>query len=283
MARTIKADAAIQSVRLMLLTSLGPLGTDESTSIGILRTLCKPVRQSQLYDCLVSILATTPEEQAPREYSLLPPPKRQGQGSRILLAEDNAVNREVALGMLELAGYRVTMAQNGREAVELSATTPYDLILMDCQMPEMEGFEATSLIRKRETAQSSRTTQDASCNTPHVPIIALTAHAMPGDRERCLTAGMDDYLTKPFSQHQLETLLNRWLNRTDAPPAHNPGSAPQDGATASSFPTIQEEPIDPASIIDFAAWKPIRLLKRPGYPTPRQVAGPLHEGLQALG
>ena len=275
LARTIKADAAIQAVRLMLLTSLGPLGTDESTSIGILRTLCKPVRQSQLYDCLVSILATAPEEQAPREYSRLPPPKRQGQGRRILLAEDNAVNREVALGMLELAGYRVTMAQNGREAVTLSAATPYDLILMDCQMPEMEGFEATHLIRERETAQSSRTTQGAipdeqteGGSAPHVPIIALTAHAMPGDRERCLTAGMDDYLTKPFSQHQLENILNRWLNRTGASSAHTHGSAPQDGATASSLPATQEEPIDPASIVDFAAWKPIRQLKRPGHPDP---------------
>ena len=268
LAQAIKADAAIQDTKLMLLTSLGPPGPSDPQHIGILKTLCKPVRQSQLYDCLLNILAAAPEEQAPREHSGLPLATTQGLGRRVLLAEDNPVNSEVALGMLELAGYRVTMAQNGREAVELSATTPYDLILMDCQMPEMEGFEATRLIREREAAQSSRTTRGASCNTPHVPIIALTAHAMPGDRERCLTAGMDDYLAKPFSQHQLKNILDRWFNRPDPTSAHTPGSAPEDGATASSLPTIQEEPISRASIVDFAAWTPIRMLKRPGYPDP---------------
>jgi CheY-like chemotaxis protein len=271
LARTIKADAAIRDVRLILLTSLGPQGTDITEQVGILDTLSKPVRQSQLYDCLVTILAASSQEGAPRKRPdpLHPRPNR-GKGRRILLAEDNAVNREVALGMMELAGYEIHVAKTGREAVESSAKTSYDLILMDCQMPDMDGFEATGLIRERETSLVKRDAHDtrAAAQDKRVPIIALTAHAMPGDRERCLAAEMDDYLAKPFTQDQLDDTLSRWLSQTDDPSVHNPESASTDVMAASSIPTSHTEQVDPASVVDFTAWEPIRKLKRPGHPDP---------------
>jgi two-component system sensor histidine kinase/response regulator len=120
--------------------------------------------------------------------------------ARVLLAEDNAVNQEVARGMLEALGCRVEVAGNGVQAVEAFGSGRYDLVFMDCQMPELDGFAATRRIRERESPEG-----------PHTPIVALTAHAMKGDREQCLAAGMDDYVSKPFSQHQLREVLERWL------------------------------------------------------------------------
>ena len=122
-------------------------------------------------------------------------------GPRILLVEDNPVNREVAVGMLESLGCGAVAAQNGWLAIEAMNTAAYDAVLMDCQMPVMDGLTATAEIRRREQ----------SCGAARVPIIALTANAMEGDRERCLAAGMDDFLSKPFTQQQLATLLRRWL------------------------------------------------------------------------
>lgn len=122
-------------------------------------------------------------------------------GTRVLLAEDNPVNREVALGMLESMGCHVEMVEDGGQAVEAAAKQQYDLIFMDCQMPNMDGFTATAMIRAHEASHKS---------TRHMPIIALTANALEGDREKCLAAGMDDYLSKPFSLEGLRTTLQRW-------------------------------------------------------------------------
>ena len=124
-----------------------------------------------------------------------------GVGPKILLVEDNPVNREVAVGMLESLGCSVDAAQNGRLAIEAMSISAYDAVLMDCQMPVMDGMTATGEIRRREQTSGGA----------RVPIIALTANAMEGDRERCLAAGMDDFLSKPFTRQQLATLLRRWL------------------------------------------------------------------------
>ena len=125
--------------------------------------------------------------------------------TRVLLAEDNAVNRHVALAMLRSLGFSADTAVDGREAVDATARVRYDVVLMDCHMPGMDGFSATAMIRER----------DALTGAPRVPIVALTANAMTGDREACIAGGMDDYLSKPFTRAQLQALLERWA--TDAP------------------------------------------------------------------
>jgi TMAO reductase system sensor TorS len=164
-----------------------------------------------------------------------------GSGPLVLLVEDNAVNREVAVGMLENLGYRTETAANGMLAMEAVAEGSYAAVLMDCQMPVMDGLSATSEIRRRE----------AKSGAPRVPIIALTANALEGNRERCLAAGMDDFLTKPFTQQQLAQLLGRWL------PAAVREQAPRQAARAS--------PKDPASppLIDAGVLRDITALGRP--------------------
>jgi CheY-like chemotaxis protein/HPt (histidine-containing phosphotransfer) domain-containing protein len=133
----------------------------------------------------------------------------------ILLVEDNVINQQVALGILQLQGYSVTVAANGREALEALALSSCDLILMDCHMPEMDGFECTAEIRKREQSSGGKA----------IPIVALTANAMAQDREECLNAGMDDYLSKPFSMQTLQEMLDRWMSQAPQPQGAAPGQA----------------------------------------------------------
>jgi len=142
-----------------------------------------------------------PGSAAPSAPPAMLPSGAHAAGPRILLVEDNAVNREVAVGMLESLGCAAISVENGRLAIEAADTAAYDAVLMDCQMPVMDGLTATAQIRRREQHTGA----------VRVPIIALTANAMEGDRERCLAAGMDDFLSKPFTQQQLATLLRRWL------------------------------------------------------------------------
>jgi CheY-like chemotaxis protein/HPt (histidine-containing phosphotransfer) domain-containing protein len=197
---------------------------------GIESCLGKPVRQSQLYNCLVSLMARPADQGSMPE--VIPAPEFSGQAGfpgLVLLAEDNAVNQEVALGMLDRLGCRVDVVTTGRQAVEAAARTRYDLVLMDCQMPEMDGFEATRLIR--EGQGEGRPPAGEAAPRPVPPIVALTAHALQGDRELCLAAGMDDYLSKPFTLDQLRTILARWLpRRPDSRPAGTPPAA--SGSTA---------------------------------------------------
>jgi CheY-like chemotaxis protein len=138
------------------------------------------------------------------------PRERDNLTGRILLVEDNAVNREIALVMLEELGVSVCTAGDGSEALARATQERFDLILMDCQLPEMDGFEATRRIRAHALAS----------NLPHVPIVALTANAIRGDRERCIDAGMDDYLSKPFRREDLHGAIRRWLAaQSDRPTA----------------------------------------------------------------
>jgi CheY-like chemotaxis protein len=177
----------------------------------------------------------------------------------VLLVEDNPVNREVAMGLLELLGCHVDSAEDGRQALEVSATSAYDIIFMDCQMPIMDGFTATARIRERERQTDAART----------PIIALTANAMDGDRSRCLAAGMDDYLSKPFSQDQMREMLGRWLSQTDhSSLQRDQTTTPSEAVPKSSAPTTPAEHIESSSVVDYSAWTPIRMLKRPGHPDP---------------
>jgi PAS domain S-box-containing protein len=209
LAKAIKADPAIAATRLIILTSLGHvMTTGELKAIGIDAYLIKPVKQSRLFDCLVDAVGQAKAENVfarPATSVLTPPPPESLGRVKVLLAEDNAVNQKVALAQFKKLGYTADAVANGLEAVEALEDVPYDIIFMDCQMPEMDGYEATQAIRKREEVSAS-----AGRLKSRVYIIAMTANAMAGDREKCLAAGMDDYVSKPVREADLRTALARW-------------------------------------------------------------------------
>jgi len=212
LARAIKADPTIAGTRLVALTSLGQACSSEELKLADINTyLVKPVKQSRLFDCLVSAMGKAPVHEtvaksdlsaAPADSSQLDPQRGK---ARILLAEDNGTNQRVALGLLLKLGYSADIAANGLAVLEALKSIPYDIILMDCLMPEMDGYETARAIRTRE--QSSD--QGSNGKLP-VHIIAITANAMQGDRGKCLAAGMDDYLSKPIRLQELEAVLERW-------------------------------------------------------------------------
>jgi two-component system sensor histidine kinase/response regulator len=209
LARQIKTDPATKHVRLIMLTSAGQRSeASAAAEVGIDAYLTKPVRHSSLHDRLVTIMesdssitSASDSSRAPEDKVTSRPPSNSESGlhGRVLVVEDNAVNQRVAVRMLERIGYRADVAANGREAVETLCRIPYAAVLMDCQMPEMDGYEATSRIRKMEGVVSK------------TPIIAMTAEAMKGDEDRARTAGMDDYVPKPVRREQLAAVLERWV------------------------------------------------------------------------
>ncbi|AOS45152.1 Signal transduction histidine-protein kinase BarA [Lacunisphaera limnophila] len=209
LAHAIKADPVLARTHLIMLTSLGHVMTKpELAAQGIDAYLVKPVKQSRLFDCLVDVMGAPRAEPAAAK-PVLPRPASPDYvapaKSRILLAEDNTVNQKVALAQLRKLGHSADAVASGLEAVQAVAAVPYDLIFMDCQMPEMDGYEATQAIRQREQATAA-----AGRPAPRVHIIAMTANAMQGDREKCLAAGMDDYVSKPVRETDLRAALERW-------------------------------------------------------------------------
>ncbi|ETX02397.1 MAG: hypothetical protein ETSY1_03720 [Candidatus Entotheonella factor] len=199
LARAIKANPTFACLPLVMVSSVGIREAQAAAVLEDITYMTKPVRQSQLYTCLVRILMasealTTPSAPAPTPTRPIEPTS-----ARVLLAEDNVVNQKVAVRMLEKLGCRVDVVANGQEAVEAAATGTYHLCFMDCQMPEMDGLEATGIIRAQE-GQSGK----------HLPIIAMTANAMAEDRIQCLAAGMDDYLSKPVREADLVSMLMKW-------------------------------------------------------------------------
>ncbi len=196
-ASEIRSDERLKELVVILLTSAGQ---SEVPVPGVDAELVKPVRPSQLFDVLHTLLAERSlRTDQPAAAVELGPPDRTRQGSRVLVVEDNAANLKVTVRMVERLGYRADVAANGAEAVSILQGMQYDAVLMDCQMPEMDGYDATGLIRAAEGAGR------------HVPIIAMTAAALAGDRERCLAAGMDDYISKPVKLHVVAALLERWI------------------------------------------------------------------------
>ncbi|HJT60705.1 MAG TPA: response regulator [Burkholderiales bacterium] len=208
LARTIRARSDIAKVRLVVLTRR-QADIKSAREAGIDACLAKPVRQTMLYECLVNVMAGQLQEAAAAPAMSAPVNAAPGTGrGNILLVEDNLINQQVALGILQIQGYTVTVVNNGREALDAHAQGAFDLILMDCHMPEMDGFEATREIRARERPTGKR-----------MPIVALTANAMAQDREACLNAGMDDHLSKPFSMLTLQNMLDKWMPQGAAAPA----------------------------------------------------------------
>ena len=195
LAQQIKKHPRLVGASIMMLTS-GPRPGDRArcVALGLSAYLAKPIKQSDLLDTIMGALSGRAAVTRPSGRRSAAP--RKGPRLRVLVAEDNAVNQLVAVGMLERAGHRAVVAGNGREALALLERESFDLVLMDVQMPELDGFETTAAIREREKASGG-----------HLPIVALTAHAMKGDAERCLAAGMDAYLTKPLEMAQLRGVL----------------------------------------------------------------------------
>ena len=190
LAEEVKRNANLGSTVIMMLTSGdGPKDVSRCRAIGIAAHLMKPVKQSDLFNAIVVALGVTAPED---EGQSAPEPWHWHRSLNVLLAEDSIANQKLATRVLEKCGHRVTVANTGRQAVSAWTSGCFDAILMDVQMPEMDGFEATSAIREQEK-QTGR----------HTPIIAMTAHALKGDRERCLEAGMDDYLSKPVHAKEL--------------------------------------------------------------------------------
>jgi two-component system, sensor histidine kinase and response regulator len=237
LARAISADPALSSTRLVLLTSIGININETARMAGVEVVLNKPVRQSQLHDALAMMLGTPTVTQAKPSQGEAGPaphaaPAAEVQVSRgyVLLVEDYPVNQMVAIRMLERSGYRVDAVNNGREAVEALSNILYGAVLMDVQMPEMDGYEATAEIRRREGSG------------PHTPIIAMTADAMQGDRERALAAGMDDYIAKPVKHEELEAVLERWIP--------DPEQEPLEQRSDGDSKTLEDSPALDLSVLE---------------------------------
>ena len=251
----VKQLVTLMGGRIELESRLGEGSTFRFTA---LFTRCEPVQHPVTLPEVATTVRAVPADQHAQSQREL----------HILLVEDNPVNREVASGMLETFACRIDFAENGREALAATETKKYDLVFMDCQMPEMDGLTATRLIREREAKETP------AADVPRVPIVALTAHAMQGDRELCLAAGMDDYLTKPFTLTQLEHVLARWIPKKDVAKidadsasrtsqerdigGHAPTVTPSEGRLSGT--TVE------SATLDQSALTAIRVLQRPGHP-----------------
>jgi CheY-like chemotaxis protein len=201
----IRRKPEISTAMIMMLTSAGSRGDAvRCEELGVSAYLMKPVRQTELREAIARVLGAQQQKGAIpliTRYALADA-RISAAYLRVLVVEDNAVNQRLAARLLEKRGHRVTVAANGREALVALEKGVYDLVLMDLQMPEMDGFEATAAIRQNEKH-----------NGAHQSVIALTAHAMKGDRERCLAAGMDGYLSKPIRPEELDDLLQGYIAR----------------------------------------------------------------------
>lgn len=221
-ARAIKADPALKDAKIVILTSMGKRGdAARLEALGCSGYLLKPVKQQMLFEAIVAVLgrAGQGESLLVTRHSLR---ENRLSNPRILLAEDNPINQKLAVVLLQKSGYSVDTADNGTQALELVKKGLYGAVLMDVQMPEMDGLEATRSIRDWERG-----------NAGHIPIIAMTAHAMHGDRERCLEAGMDDYISKPLEPKALFNVLDRWTQVDVRGGDGNPGGEPSQDYTSS--------------------------------------------------
>ncbi|RPI73591.1 MAG: response regulator, partial [Desulfobacteraceae bacterium] len=203
--KAIKSNPGSKNILMVMLTSRGLRGdAAQAKEIGFAAYLTKPIRRSELFDCLINVLSREEEPLSkPKEIITKHTIKEiRKQTIRILVAEDNVINQKLALRLIEKFGYHAEAVANGAEAVKVLELIPYDLVLMDVQMPEMDGLEATRMIRN----PGSRVLNH------DIPIIALTAHAMKGDKEKCVEAGMNDYLTKPIDPKEFLEKIKKFSN-----------------------------------------------------------------------
>jgi two-component system, sensor histidine kinase and response regulator len=266
LAAAIRREPSLAQLPLIMLTSLN--SEAESTTardLGVYFYLSKPVRRVDLYRRIAETLRKTPPVVAASGEGT-PAPTRLG--GRVLLAEDNLVNQAVAQSMIEAIGCDLTIVSNGVQAVAALEASPFDLVLMDCQMPEMDGFAATAAIRSDEARRSA--SGGAHGRPAHIPIIAVTAHALEGDRDASLAAGMDDHLSKPFSLESLRAVLERWMpssafRATAAAPAAAPSGGSASGAKAAeAIPPSTDPNRVPAARLDPSRLEAVRSLKSGG-------------------
>ena len=231
-ARAIRKEAPIRETILVILTSMGKRGdATRLRAIGVAGYLIKPLRQGQIVEVMLTVLGQSRQKAAAEPSHLVTRHTlAERQATLILLAEDNPINRKLVVEMLSRAGYPVETVENGRQAVDAVRQSRFRLVLMDVQMPEMDGFEATQVIREDEG------------DGAHTPIIAMTAHAMKGDRERCLAAGMDDYLSKPLQSRELLAAIERWSQGAPLPAAE---------AVEPTSPPMNAEPLDRARAMPY--------------------------------
>ncbi|MCP5158475.1 MAG: response regulator [Gammaproteobacteria bacterium] len=275
LARHIRADPTLKRLPLLMLTSSGLSdGNAQAVASGVDRYLPKPVRRVELYKALCQLIQ--PAASADCVSRPTPRPKRATFDTRILVAEDNLVNQQVVLAMLKHLGCQVVLTSDGREALAALAREPFDLILMDCQMPVLDGFAATMAWRQQESATGSR----------RIPIVAVTANIIQGIQEQCRAAGMDDYLSKPFTQERLAAVLSRWVpaasNRVASPvmaasvsgtistsqPSVDRGvAATRPAAPPRAHFTMPATPESSVALLDERALAQIRALQQPGQPS----------------
>jgi len=256
LAKELKAHPVGSLVRLVILTSLVQRGHAElARQAGFVAYLTKPARHDQLSNCLRTVLEL-PGLVSTGQPTAMPVPAPQlitrhtlaeiESAPRVLVAEDNLINQKLTVRMLEKLGYQSDVVENGRDALAALERGGYVAILMDCQMPILDGFGATKLIREGERREAMGECEESASPSPlplasrHIPIVALTANAMSGDRERCLAAGMDDYLTKPIRKEELKGALERWIQTSQPSRAIDNGNAPfpVTPSTADAFPMI---------------------------------------------
>jgi PAS domain S-box-containing protein len=208
-ARAIRHDPALANTRLLLLTSFGRRRQDVAAfqTAGIDAFVMKPLRRTHMCDAVARLLTV---ESVPAMTHVVEEQQPRISRARVLVVEDNNVNQLVALGQLQRLGHECVIAASGKAALELLRTDAFDLVFMDCQMPDMDGYEATRHIRQMDGAVA------------RVPVIAITAHALPGEREKCLAAGMNDYLAKPVSLEQLGAVIRLWASKTSTPSSTAP-------------------------------------------------------------
>jgi two-component system sensor histidine kinase/response regulator len=236
LAKVIKSDPRTSKARLIILTSLGKLMDDEQLKrMGIYACLVKPVKQTRLFECLTG-MRSFPHKPEPANGNSVPAVVPLPKELRVLLAEDNIINQKVAVGQLRKMGYIPDVANTGLEALEAVKRSRYDVILMDCQMPQMDGYEASRQIRLLEGANGANP----------VYIIAMTANAMQGDRERCLAASMNDYLSKPVKDTELKAAIGR-AGTALAGDAATPATESIIGDGAESPPLVDLERLEAAA------------------------------------
>nr|MDJ0935319.1 response regulator [Kiloniellales bacterium] len=206
LSKMIRAEPSLAELKLVIASAAGLRNTGKAArEMGFDVALSKPLRPNSLVKCLRALLADAPASEGNLAHSETDPRSRST--IRVLLAEDNPVNQRVMIALLAKSGVRVDVAGNGVEAIEAVRSRPYDLILMDIQMPELDGVQAARRIRELEGEMG------------HIPIIAVTAHAMKGDREKYLQAGMNDYLPKPINRAELLSKIDYWADRRRSEPA----------------------------------------------------------------